>query len=123
MHLTIVVWLLVNVFASQQQACKVVKVPLALQELYSISFAAVPTAWMLAKWPTSTSLGSHLFSRCLVAEQLAKVKVQTYGACSEAYNKAKMASLLKGLLGSQPADSQPTGAEIIQKLRNRYASR
>ena len=33
-----------------------------------------------------------------------------------------MASLLKGLLGSQSADSQPTGAEIIQKLKNRYAN-
>lgn len=31
-----------------------------------------------------------------------------------------MASLLKGLLGGQGSESQPSGAEIIEKLKNRY---
>lgn len=31
-----------------------------------------------------------------------------------------MASLLKGLLGGQGPENQPSGAEIIEKLKNRY---
>ena len=35
-------------------------------------------------------------------------------------SQAKMASLLKGLLGGQGPENQPSGAEIIEKLKNRY---
>lgn len=35
-------------------------------------------------------------------------------------HNANMASLLKGLLGTQSPETQPSGAEMIEKLRNRY---
>lgn len=87
--------------------------------------SGVPTARVLTKGSTSVyryPIRHFVFKRSCLAtpDRWPFMRMRDWVRPCDLRGEVKMASLLKGLLGGQGPENQPSGAEIIEKLKNRY---
>lgn len=78
---------------------------------------ALPATRVLTKWTTSSVLQLRHLSWLFPSNRAQLVTFDPNHVKSE---QTKMAGLLKGLLGGQGQQNEPSGAEIIEKLKNRW---